>query len=352
MAQMNRDYSSDISNLLDLALRYKSAEDEKEYRDAALLAEKEYRSQQNKNKINLAKLNILANEEKNLYDTYQQLMPIALKYGITTQKISGMDGEKSPDIESVLSTAGDNFDSLKSDLETKISALNTGINQISKEIAIRGNIMNQIGGLYSGVYDMYKNQSPQDRYMTTPQEAKEYFKDNPLKVDNINVELTPDLLNMVVGALNEIGREEYGKLESYKPDYGWIEKVVDGKPVKVRTDLNQLVGQEIPIVPEAEKPTDTDKRNAVVADLIREAMIKFDTDPGGTMSYIRSNIIGTNQNLSYLKGSGKNKDAQNAFKKAMTYFVNRYGTQSINPIQPTEQTATPVEIDFSKYEEP
>jgi len=147
MAQMNRSYGSDIQNLLDVALRYKTAKEEQEYRDKALEAEKSYRDialeseksyreQKMNQDLNLATLNILAQRNEDLTSNIVNLIPLANKYNIDVNKITEEYGDKmSPDTKEVMATSDNTLNSALSYTIGKIAQNEYVINYINKELA-------------------------------------------------------------------------------------------------------------------------------------------------------------------------------------------------------------------------
>jgi len=259
---MNRSYGSDIQNLLDVAVRYKTAQDEKDYRNAALLAEKGYREQRDKLELSITAINLLSKQNDEIDSDIDKLEPILMKYGIDTQKIKEKVGKDiSPDTNEIISTADNSVESIMSGLQSKKEFNAQYLNAIQQEATRAGSLAIQYEGIYSRILSDTKNQSFKDRYADiTTEELQSAISGG--KFFEGDQQLTPDELKRVYSAVSTMGREDFAELSKH------IEPITEYKDGKVITSYHpttDIVDREFTGVPPADRQTDTDRRNAVMA---------------------------------------------------------------------------------------
>ena len=280
MAQMNRSYGSDIQNLLDVALQYKAAKEEQEYRDKALEAEKSYRDialeseksyreQKMNQDLNLATLNILAQRNEDLTSNIVNLIPLANKYNIDVNKITEEYGDKmSPDTKEVMATSDNTLNSALSYTIGKIAQNEYVINYINKELAKKQFYENQSDYLFSEIVRKSADQNIQDQYYISPEELQSYLKKNPLTDEPIS----PEDFNWILGYLNEKGRAEVDKLAKNLVE---TKEMKDGEVITKFTPAQDLIGKSIVGVPEKERETEAEGLYKVYAIQLKNRLVEY-----------------------------------------------------------------------------
>lgn len=269
MAQMNRSYGSDIQNLLDVALQYKAAKEEEEYRNKALEAEKSYREQKMKQDLDLATLNILAQRNEDLTSNIVNLIPLANKYNIDVNKITEEYGDKmSPDTKEVMATSDNTLNSALSYTIGKIAQNEYVINYINKELAKKQFYENQSDYLFSEIVRKSADQNIQDQYYISPEELQSYLKKNPLTDEPIS----PEDFNWILGYLNEKGRAEVDKRAKNLVE---TKEMKDGEVITKFTPAQDLIGKSIVGVQKKENETDTDKLYSVYAKQLKNRLKEY-----------------------------------------------------------------------------
>ena len=269
MAQMNRSYGSDIQNLLDVALQYKAAKEEKEYRDKALEAEKSYREQKMNQDLNLATLNILAQRNEDLTSNIVNLIPLANKYNIDVNKIIEEYGDNiSPDTQEVIATSDNTLNSALSYTIGKIAQNEYVINYINKELAKKQFYENQSDYLFSEIVRKSADQNIQDQYYISPEELQSYLKKNPLTDEPIS----PEDFNWIIGNLNKMGREELNKLSN---SVVANKEIKNGEVVTTYTPVQELIGKSFIGVPEKERETEAEGLYKVYAIQLKNRLAEY-----------------------------------------------------------------------------
>ena len=280
MAQMNRSYGSDIQNLLDVALQYKAAKEEKEYRDKALEAEKSYRDialeseksyreQKMNQDLNLATLNILAQRNEDLTSNIVNLIPLANKYNIDVNKIIEEYGDNiSPDTQEVIATSDNTLNSALSYTIGKIAQNEYVINYINKELAKKQFYENQSDYLFSEIVRESADQNIQDQYYISPEELQSYLKKNPLTDEPIS----PEDFNWIIGNLNKMGREELNKLSN---SVVANKEIKNGEVVTTYTPVQELIGKSFIGVPEKERETEAEGLYKVYAIQLKNRLAEY-----------------------------------------------------------------------------
>ena len=269
MAQMNRSYGSDIQNLLDVALQYKAAKEEEEYRNKALEAEKSYREQKMKQDLDLATLNILAQRNEDLTSNIVNLIPLANKYNIDVNKITEEYGDKmSPDTKEVMATSDNTLNSALSYTIGKIAQNEYVINYINKELAKKQFYENQSDYLFSEIVRKSADQNIQDQYYISPEELQSYLKKNPLTDEPIS----PEDFNWILGYLNEKGRAEVDKRAKNLVE---TKEMKDGEVITKFTPAQDLIGKSIVGVPEKERETEAEGLYKVYAIQLKNRLAEY-----------------------------------------------------------------------------
>lgn len=271
MAQMNRSYGSDIQNLLDVALQYKAAKEEEEYRNKALEAEKSYREQKMKQDLDLATLNILAQRNEDLTSNIVNLIPLANKYNIDVNKITEEYGDKmSPDTKEVVSTSSNTLNSAMSYLNEDITRNEYVINQISKELAKKQSYENQFDYLFSEIVRKSADQNIQDKYYISPEELQSFIKNYPI-TDEPQV-IDKEDFNWIIGNLNKMGREELNKLSN---SVVANKEIKNGEVVTTYTPVQELIGKSFIGVPEKERETEAEGLYKVYAIQLKNRLAEY-----------------------------------------------------------------------------
>ena len=266
---MNRSYGSDIQNLLDVALQYKAAKEEKEYRDKALEAEKSYREQKMNQDLNLATLNILAQRNEDLTSNIVNLIPLANKYNIDVNKIIEEYGDNiSPDTQEVIATSDNTLNSALSYTIGKIAQNEYVINYINKELAKKQFYENQSDYLFSEIVRKSADQNIQDQYYISPEELQSYLKKNPLTDEPIS----PEDFNWIIGNLNKMGREELNKLSN---SVVANKEIKNGEVVTTYTPVQELIGKSFIGVPEKERETEAEGLYKVYAIQLKNRLAEY-----------------------------------------------------------------------------
>ena len=269
MAQMNRSYGSDIQNLLDVALQYKAAKEEEEYRNKALEAEKSYREQKMKQDLDLATLNILAQRNEDLTSNIVNLIPLANKYNIDVNKIIEEYGDNiSPDTQEVIATSDNTLNSALSYTIGKIAQNEYVINYINKELAKKQFYENQSDYLFSEIVRKSADQNIQDQYYISPEELQSYLKKNPLTDEPIS----PEDFNWILGYLNEKGRAEVDKRAKNLVE---TKEMKDGEVITKFTPAQDLIGKSIVGVPEKERETEAEGLYKVYAIQLKNRLAEY-----------------------------------------------------------------------------
>ena len=271
MAQMNRSYGSDIQNLLDVALQYKTAKEEEEYRNKALEAEKSYREQKMNQDLNLATLNILARKNEELISRRENLIPLANKYGIDVNKLIEKYGDNiSQDTKEVVSTSSNTLNSAMSYLNEDITRNEYVINQISKELAKKQSYENQFDYLFSEIVRKSADQNIQDKYYISPEELQSFIKNYPI-TDEPQV-IDKEDFNWIIGNLNKMGREELNKLSN---SVVANKEIKNGEVVTTYTPVQELIGKSFIGVPEKERETEAEGLYKVYAIQLKNRLAEY-----------------------------------------------------------------------------
>jgi hypothetical protein len=250
MAQMNRSYGSDIQNLLDVALRYKTAKDVKDYREAALLAEKGYREQRAKQELGLAMLKYLADKDIESINEYNRVQKIYDEMKLDKSRIESKLKENiSPDTEETYSTAGDNLESIQARMIEDIAERNEKINILNQEI-VRGNeLENQYPKIYNAIMEAGKNQGLQGQYDVKFEEFLDAIAKNPYMYGGKPVELSDYEKNKAYSYMEERANQEYSELA----------KNIVGVPTESGIKYmprSELIEETVPMQAEVQRLTD------------------------------------------------------------------------------------------------